>query len=496
MAILERLAARLGYRKMPTLSTRAFAAAQSGRLTASWSTANTSFDYDLRASLEQMRARSRNLAQNNDYARRFLQMCATHIVGPSGFALQNQAKFGNGNLDTGANDAVERAFADWGRRGTCEATGRLSFVDVQQLLIETAPRDGEFLVRKVYGRGINRYNFAIQVLDVDRLDVKRNETYPDGRRCVMGVELAASGRPLAYWLTTNHPASSEWQTVGKYERVPASDIYHAFRAQRPEQTRGCPWMHTAMVRLQHLGAFEEAAVIAARVGASKMGWFTTPDGDTTGLTDTKGADEIPYMEAEPGQFGVLPGGMDFKSFDPDYPHAAFDPFIKATLRGIASGLGVAYHTLANDLEGVNFSSARAGTLEERDNWMSLQTWFAESFLYPLFSDWLRQALLAGAIQLPNGTPLPLDKIDLYDKPLWQGRRWQWVDPSKDIEANLAAIEGGLKSRRDVIQEQGRDLDDVWLQLQAENEKAAAMGIDLSAKPATTKGVPNEQPAAA
>jgi lambda family phage portal protein len=485
MGLVDRLAGSLGFTRRPdpralAQAKRSFAAAQVNRLTQSWPTANTSFDYDLKASLKALRGRSRYLAQNNDYAKRFLQMCITHIVGPNGFSLQSQARFGKGTLDTGANDAIERAFGEWARRGVCESSGRLSFVDVQQLLVETAARDGEFLVRKVPGAD-NRFGFALQILDVDRLDVDRNESFPDGRRIVMGVELTPAGVPSHYWLHKGHPSDAQWQGMSRWERVPALEVYHGFRAQRPEQTRGCPWMHTAMARMQHLSGFEEAAVIAARVGASKMGFFTTEDGDATSLATDKGTDGALYDQVEPGAIPTLPAGVSFASFNPDYPSQAFDPFVKATLRGIASGLGVAYHTLANDLSGVNFSSARAGTLEERDNWMAAQEWFATSFLYPLFTDWLRQAFLRGAVTLANGAPLPFAQLERFNRPLWQGRRWQWVDPTKDIEANVAAIDAGLKSRRQVISEQGGDIEDVWLQLKAEEERAAAMGLQLGKK---------------
>jgi lambda family phage portal protein len=495
---MDRLAGRLGYVPRPqpgptpaSFAKRQYVAAQNQRLFASWPSQNSSIDYDLRAALKPLRGRSRHLAQNNDYAQRYLQMCKTHIVGPHGFALQSQAAFANGNLDAIANTAIERAFADWARRGVCEVTGKLSFVDVQQLLVETAARDGEYLVRKIEGAD-NPYGFALQVLDIDRLDVDRNEVLTGGNRVVMGVELTPAGRPVAYWLLSAHPSAVEWQTVNRWERVPAEQIYHGYRPQRPEQTRGVPWMHTAMARMQHLAGFEEAAVVAARVGASKMGWFTSQDGSADPMADTKDDNGVPYMNAEPGAFGVLPAGMSFTPFEPDYPNQTFDPFVRATLRGIASGLGVAYHTLANDLESVNFSSARAGTLEERDNWMAAQEWFANGFLYPLFGDWLRHALLHGMIRRADGSVLSADQVERYTRPVWQGRRWQWVDPLKDIEANIAAINAGLKSRRDVIAEQGRDIEDVWLQIAAEQRRAEELGIELGPDDADEPAAP--QPA--
>ncbi|MBT6104614.1 MAG: phage portal protein [Verrucomicrobia bacterium] len=40
------------------------------------------------------------------------------------------------------------------------------------------------------------------------------------------------------------------------ERIPASEIIHPFITDRIAQTRGTPWMVSAMTRLQMLGAYE------------------------------------------------------------------------------------------------------------------------------------------------------------------------------------------------------------------------------------------------
>jgi capsid protein len=46
-----------------------------------------------------------------------------------------------------------------------------------------------------------------------------------------------------------------------------------------------------------------------------------------------------------------------------------------------------------------------------------------------------------------------------------------------MSAHEKAIALGLKSRSEIIREQGRDPDDVWREIQAENEKMAEMGIN-------------------
>lgn len=479
MRILEKVGRALIRMSGPKKQARGFDAAQITRLTSSWPTSSLSADADIYRSLDILRARSRQLCYNNDYAKKFLQMCSTHIVGPNGFDLQMQVKDRLGKFDGMASTAIETAFSAWAKRGVCEMSRKMSFVGLCHLVAKSVPRDGEALIRKVYGKSANKFGFALQIIDIDRLDVNRNEELRNGNTIKMGVEVSPYGEPVAYHLRTKHPGDGTYATVqgARYERVPANDIYHLGIPDRPEQTRFLPWMHSAMLRLNNLGGYEEAAIIAARVGASKMGFFQSADGSAEGLADdidpSTGA---LYTEAEPGQFGVLPQGYSFQGWDPQYPHQNYDAFVKSCLRGIASGLGVAYNTLSNDLEGVNFSSIRTGVLEERDNWMVVQNWFIESFLVDVFESWLKFALLNEMVQLPSGSSLPLSRYDIFNKPVWQGRRWQWVDPLKDVQANVEAINAGLKSRRRVLAEQGLDLDETWTELAAESEKAESLGL--------------------
>ena len=258
-------------------------------------------------------------------------------------------------------------------------------------------------------------------------------------------------------------------------------------------------MASAIIGLQNLSGYQDAAIIAARVGASKMGFFKqTEDADNfmpplDGQEVDNGRVSIDLIDSvEPGTFHELPQGYDFTPFDPDYPHANYDAFVKASLRGIASGLNVAYHSLANDLEGVNFSSIRSGTLEERDTWMTLQNWFAEAFLYDVFDRWIEAALLMGAIKMPSGKSLPAGKLDKFKACNWQGRRWSWVDPLKDINAHKEAVALAVKSRRDICAEMGLDFEDVITQIEQENQMLAGKGIIADVKPAASAAEPESE----
>lgn len=473
---------------------RSYAAAQVNRLTAGWTTTSLSANADVHASLDNLRARSRQLARDNDYVRKYLSLVATNVVGAAGFQFQARVYDPGGKPDQGANGAIEQAWARFAARGVCDVAGRASLRDICRQVVVAAARDGEFLVRIVRGKAArNDFGLALQVLDIDRLDTRLNRPAENGNNAIrMGVEIDEWGRAVAYWLRHSHPGEV-YQDAGVMRGdthlvLPASDIVHGFIADRPEQLRGVPWLHASMQRLNNLGGYEEAAIIASRVGASKMGFFTTPDGDLTTLADGQDSDAdggALYTDADPGTFGTLPPGVQFQAFNPDYPQAMFAEFVKANLRGIASGLGVSYHALSNDLEGVSFSSIRSGTLEERDQWQMVQEWFIEAFLERVHADWLAQALAFGQVVLLNGSALPMAKLDKFSGHVFRGRSWEWVDPLRDIEADIAAINAGLKAPQDVAAKLGLDYEDLMERITQANALRVTAGLPpIGAAPKT------------
>ena len=129
--------------------------------------------------------------------------------------------------------------------------------------------------------------------------------------------------------------------------------------------------------------------------------------------------------------------------------------------------------LANDSEGVNFSSLRGFVIAERDGYIVRQNNLIEDFLNPVFTAWLFQSMLTGAI------PLPVSKFHKCDKPHFQGKRWQWVDPKKDAEANNIMVKAGWKTDSQVTSEQGGDFFDN-LEIQAmDNEASAGIVLPLT-----------------
>lgn len=448
----------------PRRRIRSFQAAKIDRLTAGWTTEVVGPDDLVHRNLSVLRARSREQHRNNDYARRFIALLKTNVVGPSGVIVQSTPPDRRGGIDQLAADAVEAAWANWCRRENCDVSGRIGFTDMQRLFIGQIGIDGEFLaIEHVRGP----WGYQLQLVDPQLLDVEHNTLLPNGNRVRFSIEYDEFDAPVAYYLVRKPNAlGSDYSFMGKaYQRVEAERVIHEFVPEMVGQRRGLPVMSTALMRMQMLGGYEDAAITAARVGASKMGFFTPPEGSAIdGQQDVDGA---VITDVSPGTFEQLPEGTQFTPFNPDYPHQQFDAFVKACLRGISSGLGVSYSALSNDLEGVNYSSIRAGVLEDREAWKALQDWMVNVFVRRVFERWAAQATKIG-IPIP-GTGAWLRDTDgnRYQQADYQPRRWAWVDPQKDTTANILAIQHGLKSRAEVIREQGRDPETVWRELEQE-----------------------------
>lgn len=463
---------------------RSYQGANSGRLFADFLASNNSADAELSLALPTLRNRSRDLARNNEYAKRFLNLIKTNVVGESGFTLQVRARNDDATLDVRGNQIVEQAFLRWSKMGNAEVSGRMSWKDCQRYVAEALARDGEVFVKKVRNK---RYQdgFSLQFIEPERIDHDKNGRAKNGNQIRMGVEIDEFQRPVAYHVLTSHPNDTFFikdRHEKKYQVIPADEIIHIFMQQRQHQTRGEPFMSPVIASLKMLGGYREAELVAARAAAAKFGIITTPSGDEF-VGDDEDENGIPIVDMEPGSYSQLPEGHDFKMIDPTHPTTAFADFEAAVLRGIASGLNISYTSLANDLTGVSYSSIRQGTIEERDNYKMLQSFLIEHFCEPVFNAWLDSALDFGALNIPATT----EKFNKFASNVhFRGRGFAWVDPLKEINAAVTAINNGLISMNDVAANYGRDVEELFSQIQSDKEMADRYGLKMAFEPFGTK----------
>lgn len=480
----------------PAGNKRAYAGASMGRLTADWMATNTSADSELRVSLRTLRFRSRQLIRDNDYAKSAIRNIRNNVIG-QGIGFQGQVMMRRGNrLDQKTNDAIEKAWAKWCRKTSCHVAGTLSFKDIQRMVITAAAESGEVLVRMIRQPfGGSKIPFALEIIESDQLVDEWNGRTENGNEVRMGVEVDQWQRPVAYWLYPKHPGDYQFTGVpqsNRFIRVPASEVLHMGVPERVGQTRYVPWFHTAIKRLNNLGGYEEAEIIAARATAAVMGFIQSPDGNDAINDDGVQEGERVY-DFEPGTIKELQAGETFAGFNPTRPNAQMDPFMRLMLRGVAAGVGQSYESLSRDYSQSNYSSSRLALLDDRDNWRVLQGWMIESFLQTVYEAWLEMAVLSGELNLPAYETNP----DIYNEVRWMPRGWGSVDPLKEATANRMNVRAGFTTAQAVISEGGGDYEDVYKQRRRELDLAAEYDLVMDSDPAQTdtKGASQATPPA-
>lgn len=471
MSLFERITEKAFRAVGATDMQRQYAAAKNGRLVGDFRSSNQSANQEIRGSIRQLRAHGRQLARDNDYFIGFLKKLDSNVIGTEGLKLQVDAQKANGEKKEDLNRAVEQKWKRWSLKKNCDVTGQSSLRDQAALFLKTIATDGEALARYIYDPS-SEFGLKLQMLDVDWLDedynveAAKSET---GNRIIMSVEVDEYDKPVAYhftdpkWQFTSVPGLKVVPQTIRRLRIPADQILHRFFKERPGQTRGVTSAHGAMITLNQLDGFDEAELVGARINASNMAFISAP----APLDPT--SDQKPTIDTEvsPGQVLEIPAGYTVHEFSPNKPQDT--SFSTRMLRKIATSLGMSHSTLTGDLTEVNFSSIRAGTIEERQMWRLMQKWLAEHFYQDVYEKWL----------MFNSGIVPVTALDQVMYPIWRGRGFEWVDPLKDVTASALAIDRGFTTLTDILGENGKDFEETIDQIAAEKAYLKKKDVTLA-----------------
>ena len=448
------------------------------------------FDEQLRIDLSTLRSRARDAAINDVYARSYFEALKTNVVGQDGIVGKFNVRFLNGKIDTFSNEKLQELWNTWTKSVT---TDGLNMQEMQKLIIETVARDGEIFVVMRKGDRFGPHKLELQCFEPEYCDHDYNGLAENGNTIRSGIEYDEFGKITAYYLYKYHPKAitrSNMRRKNERIRFPAKDVLHIFAKERVTQGRGFPWVSSALVNLTHLREYQKSELVASRVASAKMGFYTRPRGEEDYLGD--GEDELDqnsfFQEAEAGMFDILPDGYSVETFDPQNPNGNFNNFVKKVLQGVASSLGIAYHTLSNDLESTSYSSLRQGAIEERDTFRSHQQMMIDQMLQPVFEIWLGHVLGFNIA----GPQFPVQMFEKFNQILWKPRTWQWIDPQKETAAIKLQIEQKIRSRSDVARSLGMEYDDVLAEIAEEEALAEKHGVKLVAAPTTSVNV-NAEP---
>lgn len=240
-------------------------------------------------------------------------------------------------------------------------------------------------------------------------------------------------------------------------------------------------MHAVLRRLRDMSSYTESELIAARAAANIFGFVKSEqisfDSEQIKKERTAAGD---LVRSSPGEVRRLLPGESFEGFSPSRPNANIEAFMRYMLREIAAGIGTSYETLSRDYSQSNYSSSRLALLDDRDLWRVLQGWLIENFLTRIYREWLDCAVLSGVIPVSGY----FENKSHFQAVRFRPRGWSWIDPAKEVQAYIDAVDKGFMSYTDVVAAtgNGQDFEDVMRQAQKDRETAERFGF----KPASDK----------
>ena len=468
------MALRRAQARAAFLHVRAYEGAQKNRRTQGWRAGTTGPVGEVRAGRSVLRDRSRDLVRNNAWIANAVSMKVANQVGTG---IRARAATGNKELDK----RIDALFAEWSQACAPESGGDL--FSLQALAARTRCESGEGLVILDRTGGLTPAGvpLALQVLEPDWIadDMAGTAGARNGWRD--GIRFDDAGLRSAYRLWQSNPAESGILFARRAAReVPAGDVIHLFRQDRPGQIRGVPDVASAMMRIRDLDDYHDAALMLAKVQAL-LGVFVTSAGgpaDSSLGQPSTGASGERLEDLAPGMLAYLRPGEDVKFLAPE-PGGPFAEYTRIALHLIAAGLETTYHELTGDLSDANYSSLRAGKIAvrrllEQHQWLVL----IPRLCRPIWNAFIAQAIIAG--RLPGTAANAPAK--------WTPPRFEMVDPSRDTEALKSQVRAGLLTWPEAVAEQGYDPEEQLAEIKAWNAKLTDAGVVLDIDPRLTTGV--------
>jgi len=436
----------------------AFDAAGSGRRLASWlPPMGASMASIANSDAQILRDRSRDAVRRSTYAAAACNSWVANVVGtgisPSP-AIEDRSQ--------------REAFLDLWDRWVDEADveGQSDFYGLQSTAARALFEAGEIFVRfrpRVLDDGF-AVPVQLQLIESEQVPLWKNETLPSGNTVRMGVEFDANvpDRRVAYWMYRTHPG--DYATTGRDNdvvRVPATEVLHIFDPIRKGQVRGVPRLSVGLLTLYELDQFLDAALVKQKIGAGLTGFFTStgdpsdPAQNAMNPARPNGAADqtVGFSAIEPGTFQRLPPGFTVQFAEAPDISTQFETYVKTYLRSASAALDVMYEWMANDYEGVTYSSIRAGCLEIRRRLEPIQhNVLVFQLCRPVWTRFVRDAVIYGKV--------PVSAVDYLASPRswnrgrWIPQPWPWVDPMKDRLAEQLAVRMGVKPLSAVIEQEG------------------------------------------
>jgi len=413
-------------------------------------------DSTIRQDLATLRNRTRYEVRNNSYAKGITETRANDTIG-SGPQLQIQTD--NPDLDS----EIENKFRQWCE--ICDSTGKLNFADMLKLagslqqdesgeafiVLTNAPRKNSWI------NATPAPQLRLTIIEPDRVTTPTSLFGTGGLalgddKIRDGIEYDSDGKPVAYYILKKHPGAMNsfvaMGGLGEYDRVPASQVIHLFRMERPGQSRGVPWLTPALPLLPLLRRYTLATVEGAEQAANISAVMKT-EAEGTEEDEVESMDEV---EIPRNSMLTLPSGSEMQQFKSEQPTTTYEMFKHELINEIARCLNMPFNVAAANSSKYNYASGRLDWQVYYRSIKTVRAWLQVHVTNRIFHAWLREAALIPGY-LKN-----LRRTDLVISPAWFWPGQEHVDPAKEALAQERRLKSFTTNLSIEYSREGRDWD--------------------------------------
>lgn len=418
-----------------------------------------------------LRKRARYEFANNSYCKGILLTLANDVIG---IGPRLQMLTGIPTLD----NAIERGFGRWAQA--------IRLAEKLRCMRITLARDGE-----AFGIFTTNHRLPTPV----KLDLKLIEADQIASPAISltqrtdGIIFDDFGNPAGYQVLKEHPGEAFLSRLSlEAETLPADQVIHLFRLERPGQTRGVPEIAPALPLFAQLRRYTLAVIAAAETAADVAGVIST-DSPPNGETDE--IEPLESIEIDRRQFLTMPAGWDLNQLKSEQPCTTYGDFVERILNEIARCLNMPFNVAAANSAKYNYASGR---LDHQIYHKSLRV--DHDLIESDCIDRLLGAWLSEAQRIPGYLPARVP-IDADHEWFWDGP--EHVDPTKEANAQQTRLSNYTTTLAHEYAKQGRDWEkelrqrakELALQRELKLPVNAAPGSPAQGSPAP--GAPAAQP---
>ncbi len=426
--------------------------------TAEWAPGGGSPAVDILPDLPMLRDRSRDQMRNAPVALGALKTDVLHVVGTGlSYTPAIDAKrlgITEERAQEWMGDTKWR-FNNWAKSTDCDYYCQQDFYGLTELSYRSWKESGDnFVLTPIMPRN-GRDTLVLQILEADRVCNPRGQQQSDTLQD--GIELDASGIPIAAHFSKNHPGdyrgANEWTRVPlRGEKTGRRNVLHLLDIDRPGQVRGVPWLAPIIEPLKQLQKWSDSELNAAVV-SSVFAVFMEMDPDAfQDLYDDDSAGKIVKDaqkwsgKLESGKVVNLLPGEKANMQTPGRPNPEFDPFWQAMVAQLGMALGMPKEVLTMHFQS-SYTAARGALLMAWRGFNQRRDKVAKMLCQPVLELWLENEVYAGRIACPGFFADP-DIRAAWCTAIWTGDGPGSVDPSKEVAAAKARVDMEISTLQD------------------------------------------------